>query len=647
MSCGPVEGQFRLLDAYVGWSESHPPTHLVGLDDPAGLRLAAIDPQDIGSAAWQHLLPPRLARGCGPCDNYLLTPSRLLRRSSCNRCWEPVWTAACDPRRFVHPVAVAAWQRFVAVADADAGRVWVWSREGELLVAEIAASHVAALAFGRCGELWIATGNALTAYGVSGEPLGRRIGIPAGAGRPLSLVQDASGGLWLLTRSSQGALHLWHAASERDPLQSAGNAQLAAAGLPPTQLVAVSEHGFCEADAGSWTWEGHCATAEEIGLPTTPALHTEGWLHTLPLDSGKPRCRWHRIALDADLPAGTGIEVHVATTDTEADTPDGADWRPSPAGATEFLLDQPPGRFLRVRIRLLGDGLSTPVLRRVRVEFPRSTSLDGLPPVYRDNPRAEDFSERFLALFDAGMAELDAAIEEFPAALDVASARDELLPWLASFHDLVFDTAWDAQRQRRVLRAMPRLYGLRGTVEGLRLAIRLVFDVDAAIQELAPERAWGALGRGNWTRLGMVRLFGQSRARLRTGHSTLGQAPLRSRGNPDLDAVGTGAWRFRVLVPPGQQLSSAAAQQRLARLVDTQKPAHTQASVRVGGTGFVLGLGTAVGIDTSLGPLPGAVLGDGQLRLGRTAVLRAGRRGPRASFLLGQPLAVGAATLLE
>jgi hypothetical protein len=193
---------------------------------------------------------------------------------------------------------------------------------------------------------------------------------------------------------------------------------------------------------------------------------------------------------------------------------------------------------------------------------------------------------------------------------------------------------------------MPRLYRLRGTVEGLRLAIRLVFDADAAIQELGPERAWGALGRGAATRLGTVRLFGQARARLRTGRSALGQAPLRSRGNPDLDAVGTGAWRFRVLVPPGPQLASTAAQERLARLVDSQKPAHTQASVRVGGLGFVLGLGAAIGIDTGLVPLPAPVLGDGRLRLGRMAVLRPGRRGPRASFVLGQPVAAGA-TLLE
>ena len=45
-----------------------------------------------------------------------------------------------------------------------------------------------------------------------------------------------------------------------------------------------------------------------------------------------------------------------------------------------------------------------------------------------------------------------------------------------------------------VLRAAPELYRRRGTVAGLAEAIRLVHDVEPAIREQAPERAWGAVG---------------------------------------------------------------------------------------------------------------------------------------------------------
>ena len=167
------------------------------------------------------------------------------------------------------------------------------------------------------------------------------------------------------------------------------------------------------------------------------------------------------------------------------------------------------------------------LFRSVRLDFPRSTSLDSLPHVYRENPRAEDFSERFLSLFDASIADLDAAIEQFPAALDIASVRSELLPWLASFLDLVFDPSWEPVRQRDILAALPRLYRLRGTVAGLQLAIRLVFDTEVAIQELAFERAWGKLGRHGNAMLGGVRLFGKSSARFALGRSALSRTPIK------------------------------------------------------------------------------------------------------------------------
>jgi phage tail-like protein len=658
MSCGPVEGKFRLLDANVGWSEAAAPEHLVGLDQAQGLRLALQDPGAVDMELWSWILPPRLARGCAPCDWYLLTPAptRLLRRGACQPAWEPVWTPACDPARFVRPIAVAAWQHRVAVADPGAGRVWVWSQDGGSLLAEIRIADPAAIGFGEHGQLWLATPHELRCFGPSGDPRGPARAVPAGAGQPCAVVGDSAGGVWLVTKASDGTLHLWRAARGSDRLVAATLEELRAAGLPRTGLSTVTPEGFCRHQPGAgepagaccWTWYGRDATEAEIGLPAAPSLHTGGRLLTQAIDSGMPQCRWHRVQLDADVPPGTALVVQTATSDDAAATPDPADWRPAPAGALDFLVDQPPGRFLLLQVAFSGDGARTPVLRRVRLDFPRSTSLDHLPPVYRENPRAEDFSERFLGLFDASIGELDAAIEQFPRALDVASARAELLPWLGGFLDLAFDPAWEPERQRAILAALPRLYRQRGTVGGLQLAIRLVFDAEPAIQELAAERAWGTLGSGGRAVLGGVRLFGQSKARLRLGRSALGQAPIKSFGNPDLDAVGTGAYRFRVLVPPGGRLAGDAALQRLQRLVDSQKPAHTQATVRGGGSGFVLGAFSAIGIDSVLGPLPAPVLGAaGNVRLGRMSVLRPGPRGRRAALVLGNPVVAGLHTVLE
>lgn len=657
MSCGPVEGKFRLLDAYAGWSTHGAQRGLAGLHDPAGVRLAALDPHALGAEVWAFLLPPHLARGCGSCDWYLLTPApaQLLARQACQPEWQALWSRACDPRRLVAPAALAAWEHRLAVADPGAGRIVVWGREGRVLMAEIAIEAVAAIGYTASGELLAAAAGRLLRFDRAGDRLGQSLALPPGAGPAWVVAGDRDGSLWLLTREAGATLHLWRAPRDSGRWGRASLAQLRAAPLARTGLGTVGAAGFCLADAARsgmssascWSWYGRAAQAAAVGTPAAPELHREGTVATLAIDSGIPRCRWHRVQVDADVPSGTGLGVELASADDPDRTPDAEDWQALPAGARDALVDQPPGRYLLVRIRLSGDGRQTPLLRRVRLDFPRSTSLDSLPPVYRENPRAEDFSERFLGLFDAGIGEIDAALDQFPSAFDVAGVRAELLAWLGGFVDLAFDPAWEPARQRAILAALPRLYRLRGTRAGLQLAIGLVFDCEPVIEELASARAWGKLGRQGSAALGVVRLFGRSTARFTLGRSGLSRAPIKSWGEPDLDPLASGAYRFRVLVPPGPMVS-ALSMQRLARLVESQKPAHTQATVRAGGAGFVLGAWSALGVDSVLAPLPAPVLGKGgSVRLRRMSVLWPARRGGHSAFVLGDQVVAGVQTVLE
>jgi phage tail-like protein len=370
------------------------------------------------------------------------------------------------------------------------------------------------------------------------------------------------------------------------------------------------------------------------------------------------------VRVDADIPAGTTLEVTVATSekfdkdkaqgnsndnpewkDFAAGWPHSKDWQKLPAaGVTDFLIDQPPGRYIFLRMRLTGDGQATPLVRRIRIDFPRSTSLEFLPSVYRENPRAEDFTERFLSLFDAAIADLDRAIDLYPALLDIQGTPDEVLPWLGSFLDLVFESGWTPAKRRSVLRELPRLYKWRGTVAGLARAIKVIFEVEPAIQELAYGRSWGGLNHD--ARLNSTRLFGKARARFRLGSSALSRAPLRSFGNPDRDPLEADAYRFRVTLPSSDLLTKMG-RERLQRLIESQKPAHTLASIRVGGAGWVLGNWSAVGVDTSFSPLPAPVLGPaGNVRLNRMSVLWSGPRGSRAGLTIGQA-SIGTKTVMK
>ena len=649
MTCAPDSATFRLLDATVGWDELEV-RDLVGFTDPAGVRLARSGPSPQGPTRSQ-LLPwfpdRRLAPGCRPCAWYLIAGTRLRRRDTCTGGWRPVWPPECDPGLLHAPVSVAARAHRLAVVEPD--RVLVWRREGEQLAAviRIERPRLAALApddqvlVVRDGEtdLW--------RFGSDGRPLGvvrtgvdgEVIGVRTGPGRTVWLLTD-DGGRLRIHRGGRG--RRWRE-STLDEL---------AVALPPSTLVSAGEDGFCfrenAPDGGTvtncYTWQGapRAEPPRESGgyVPT-------GWFLTGLIDSGISRCRWHRVRVHADVPVGAAVAVQIVVSEDGRYTD--SDWQAARPGVTDFLVDQPPGRFLTARVRLSADTSATPVLRRIRLDFPRVTSADLLPPAFRQDPAADDFTERFLSLFDATLAEIDRVIERYPALLDPAGIPDQALPWLAGLLGLTFESGWDASTRRALLAAAPMLYRRRGTPWALAEAIRIVFGVTPVLDELATDRRWAlvrsAASRAPAPGLGSVRLFGRSSTRFRLGGSAVGAAPLRAFGDPDSDPLTEHAHRFRVLLPAGFAggfAGGSADEDALRRLVERQAPAHTRGSVRTGGEGFVVGTRSTVGVDTAFVPLSPPVLGGTHpLRLNHDAVLRPGPTGARHGVSVGVVSAVG------
>ncbi|MEW8053213.1 MAG: phage tail protein, partial [Candidatus Thiodiazotropha sp.] len=304
---------------------------------------------------------------------------------------------------------------------------------------------------------------------------------------------------------------------------------------------------------------------------------------------------------ESPMPASQGV------SDPEwalfpAGLPHPSDWQVLPAGLTEALLRCPAGRYLFMRLKLSGDGSTTPRVRRIHIDFPRSTSADLLPAVFRQDAAAGDFTERFLGLFDASLETVDAAIARFPALIDGARTRDEVLPWIAHFLSITLDQTWDADTRRRMLKAAPDLFRRRGTRTGLNRSIRLAYNLndDPAIIEHGLERVWGAVADKERpvaaaAQLGHTRLFSRNRARLTLGASPLDQTPVMSYGNPVTDPHSVGAFRFTVSLPVSAGVDEAV----LSRLVESQKPAHTLATLRTGSAnGFRLGGQLRLGIDT-------------------------------------------------
>jgi phage tail-like protein len=393
--------------------------------------------------------------------------------------------------------------------------------------------------------------------------------------------------------------------------------------------VVVGQNGFRLPGRGGFGWDGRRLTAD-LEAPGLGSVRRGQFLSAV-IDSGVPGCQWHRIRLDADVPEGTSIDIAFATTDgpaegrTPSTGPDDAwssfpagdphpsDWMTVLAGADDSTLAASAGRYGYLRLRLTGTASITPAVHQVRLDLPRMTSLEHLPAAYAEDPDAKDFTDRFLSVFDAQLEEIDEVLVHRSALLDADALPDDALGWLAGLLGTGFETEMPVANRRAVLRAAPELFRRRGTPNGLVETLEIALGVRGSVEELGTSRPWGAVGR---SQVGSVRLFSRSVNRVRLGTSRLGAARVDGRGNPDEDALLSGAHQIKVHVPAGTDTAL------VSRVVRSQIPAHVVFKVEAASAGFAATT-LRLGIDTVLTAPAPAVAGD--VALGRRGVVRAGR----------------------
>ena len=74
-------------------------------------------------------------------------------------------------------------------------------------------------------------------------------------------------------------------------------------------------------------------------------------------------------------------------------------------------------------------------------------------------------------------------LDNLPAYLDLGTAPEDLLPWLAHWIGLAVDRGDDPVRQRELLRSTSELHGRQGTRLGIELAISAVLGVRTEVVE--------------------------------------------------------------------------------------------------------------------------------------------------------------------
>lgn len=135
--------------------------------------------------------------------------------------------------------------------------------------------------------------------------------------------------------------------------------------------------------------------------------------------------------------------------------------QPAPAGG-DGGEDGPPDRLLPDYLRTPppppDDTIVTPPgLGRNSVRY-----LKYLPAIFHD-----DFTSRFMAIFEAILLPISWDVENFDLFLNPDTAPSSFVAWLASWFGFQFDHTWSDEQRRTVLREIDKLVSRRGTKWGL------------------------------------------------------------------------------------------------------------------------------------------------------------------------------------
>jgi phage tail-like protein len=210
-------------------------------------------------------------------------------------------------------------------------------------------------------------------------------------------------------------------------------------------------------------------------------------------DGRDPACLWHRVFLDACIPAGCSIAIAARAADRDEELA-ACPWQPQPApyrngtgpeipwtaegfDTWESLLQQVRGRFLELRLTFRGNARETPRVHAVRAYYPRFSYLrQYLPGVYREDALSASFLDRYLANPEGTLTAIEGRIQDVQLLFDSRSVPAEWLPWLASWMGAELDPDWDEYRRRLFLRHVMSIFRERGTPGGLLRLLRLTLD---------------------------------------------------------------------------------------------------------------------------------------------------------------------------
>lgn len=137
----------------------------------------------------------------------------------------------------------------------------------------------------------------------------------------------------------------------------------------------------------------------------------------------------------------------------------------------DILLHRVRGRYLWFILILYGNGDGSPIVRDIRLYFPKETWMRFLPEIYQG--AESDFLERYLCIFQSVYDSLGDKIRRDAIFLDLQAADPQLLLWLSGWLCAGNSHLWKPEQLKQYLKTGAMVYKNLGTAGALERMVKL------------------------------------------------------------------------------------------------------------------------------------------------------------------------------
>lgn len=352
---------------------------------------------------------------------------------------------------------------------------------------------------------------------------------------------------------------------------------------------------------------GICGSGYQvINFTGTSSFAPVGIYYSPTFNSKIEDCHWHRIALEFQDFEQARFQIFARAAD-EKNELDTVPWQlmlTSPSLEESVisgnaLFPETRGQYLQLKFEFRSEGQQTYRIKTARIFFERQSYLRYLPAVYQEDSAGRAFLEKFLSIFESLNYDIEQQIQEMVGYFDPYGVPSDFFAWLGGWLAILTDQNWPEAKLRKLLENAFRLYGLRGTIPGLKQMIEIFTEETVTILEHFHLKA--PLVIGAHSRIGTETVVGKgfTKRLILEESSTIGGFVLNELPDEPEKVFEADAYDFTIFANTTRL--DAPQEKALQRLVQAEKPAHTRCYLRTSSEAEMqLGFHAFLEVDTRL-----------------------------------------------